>query len=61
MFGNRLVQTEMGSRNAQFIGLEEAPVTVEDTVRGITAQVCLVWMGGLGGVLGDGGLLLMGL
>ncbi|OOF98108.1 hypothetical protein ASPCADRAFT_3175 [Aspergillus carbonarius ITEM 5010] len=34
-----LVQTEMGSRNAQFIGLEEAPVTVEDTVRGITAQI----------------------
>ncbi|PWY64069.1 putative NADP(+)-dependent dehydrogenase [Aspergillus heteromorphus CBS 117.55] len=34
-----LVQTEMGSRNAQLVGLENAPVTVEDTVRGITTQI----------------------
>lgn len=34
-----LVQTDMGSRNAQFIGLQEAPVTVDDTVKGITTQV----------------------
>ncbi|KAJ5090527.1 NADP(+)-dependent dehydrogenase [Penicillium argentinense] len=34
-----LVQTDMGSRNAQLVGLEKAPVTVEDTVRGITNQI----------------------
>ena len=34
-----LVQTDMGSRNAQFIGLQEAPVTVDDNVKGITTQV----------------------
>lgn len=34
-----MVQTDMGSRAAQFHGLENAPVTVEDTVRGITNQV----------------------
>lgn len=35
----RLVQTDMGSRAAQLNGLEKAPVTVEDTVPGITRQV----------------------
>ena len=35
----RMVQTDMGSRAAQANGLEKAPVTVEDTVRGITHQV----------------------
>ncbi|KAB8254370.1 hypothetical protein BDV32DRAFT_16194 [Aspergillus pseudonomiae] len=34
-----LVQTDMGSRNAQFIGLEKAPLTVQDTVQGIIKQV----------------------
>ncbi|KAH1648103.1 hypothetical protein KXX16_008935 [Aspergillus fumigatus] len=33
-----LVQTDMGSRAAQLNGLEKAPVTVEDTVPGITRQ-----------------------
>lgn len=34
-----LVQTDMGSRAAQLNGLEKAPVTVEDTVPGITRQI----------------------
>ncbi|KAF4233505.1 hypothetical protein CNMCM6805_009162 [Aspergillus fumigatiaffinis] len=34
-----LVQTDMGSRAAKFNGLEKAPVTVEDTVGGITRQI----------------------
>lgn len=36
----RMVQTDMGSRAAQANGLEKAPVTVQDTVLGITNQVC---------------------
>lgn len=29
----------MGARASQLLGLEQAPVTIEDTVRGITTQV----------------------
>lgn len=36
----RMVQTDMGSRAAQANGLEKAPVTIQETVRGITYQVC---------------------
>jgi norsolorinic acid ketoreductase len=35
----RMVQTDMGSRAAQAHGLKKAPVTVQDTVHGITSQV----------------------
>ncbi|KAL5363816.1 hypothetical protein BJX96DRAFT_187278 [Aspergillus floccosus] len=34
-----LVQTDMGARAAQSLGIGKAPVTIEDTVRGITAQI----------------------
>ncbi|KAL2816929.1 hypothetical protein BJX63DRAFT_130826 [Aspergillus granulosus] len=34
-----MVQTDMGSRAAQANGLEKAPVTVQDTVQGITSQI----------------------
>ncbi|CEL02112.1 hypothetical protein ASPCAL03284 [Aspergillus calidoustus] len=34
-----LVQTDMGARAAQFNGLEKAPLTIDDTVRGITNQI----------------------
>ncbi|GLA28363.1 hypothetical protein ACMYSQ_003560 [Aspergillus niger] len=34
-----MVQTDMGSRAAQANGLEKAPVTVQDTVLGITNQI----------------------
>ncbi|KAL3465081.1 hypothetical protein BJX64DRAFT_253738 [Aspergillus heterothallicus] len=34
-----LVQTDLGDRAAQFYGLEKAPVTVEDSVRGISTQI----------------------
>ncbi|GFF21987.1 aflatoxin biosynthesis ketoreductase nor-1 [Aspergillus udagawae] len=34
-----MVQTDMGSRAAQAHGLEKAPVTVQDTVHGITSQI----------------------
>jgi norsolorinic acid ketoreductase len=37
-----MVQTDMGSRAAQANGLEKAPVTVQDTVHGITSQVCRI-------------------
>ncbi|KAL4999768.1 hypothetical protein BDV10DRAFT_183919 [Aspergillus recurvatus] len=37
-----LVQTDMGARAAQFNGLEKAPVTIEDAVRGITNQIAKV-------------------
>ena len=40
--GGRMVQTDMGSRAAQANGLEKAPVTVRDTVQGITNQVCRI-------------------
>jgi norsolorinic acid ketoreductase len=40
-FRGRLVQTDMGARAAQFNGLEKAPLTIDDTVRGITNQVCI--------------------
>lgn len=30
----------MGGRAAESLGLDVAPVTVEETVRGITKQVC---------------------
>lgn len=35
-----MVQTDMGSRAAQANGLEKAPVTLQETVQGITHQVC---------------------
>ncbi|KAI9369629.1 putative NADP(+)-dependent dehydrogenase [Aspergillus egyptiacus] len=34
-----LVQTDLGDRAAQYYGLEKAPVTLEDSVRGIVAQI----------------------
>ncbi|KAL2807742.1 toxin biosynthesis ketoreductase [Aspergillus granulosus] len=34
-----LVQTDLGDRAAQFYGLEKAPVTLEQSVRGITTQI----------------------
>lgn len=37
----RLVQTDMGSRSAQSIGLEKAPLTVQESVQGIIKQVCI--------------------
>jgi norsolorinic acid ketoreductase len=37
---DRMVQTDMGSRAAQANGLEKAPVTLKETVQGITHQVC---------------------
>lgn len=35
----RMVQTDMGSRAAQANGLEKAPVTLQETVQGITHQI----------------------
>lgn len=34
----RLVQTDLGDRAAQAYGLERAPVTLDESVSGITAQ-----------------------
>jgi norsolorinic acid ketoreductase len=34
-----LVQTDLGDRAAQAYGLEKAPVTLDESVSGITAQV----------------------
>ncbi|KAE8136876.1 hypothetical protein BDV38DRAFT_271735 [Aspergillus pseudotamarii] len=34
-----LVQTDMGSRNAQSIGLEKAPLAVQESVQGIIKQI----------------------
>ncbi|KAL2834030.1 hypothetical protein BJY01DRAFT_89228 [Aspergillus pseudoustus] len=34
-----LVQTDLGDRAARFYGLDKAPVTLEESVRGITTQI----------------------
>ncbi|KAF5020208.1 hypothetical protein F66182_7773 [Fusarium sp. NRRL 66182] len=37
------VQTEMGNRGAKFAGLMEAPVTLEESVKGVTGQIGSCW------------------
>lgn len=36
----RFVQTDVGNRGAQYNGLEQAPLTVAESVQGIANQVC---------------------
>ncbi|KAF9889560.1 hypothetical protein FE257_007270 [Aspergillus nanangensis] len=36
-----MVQTDMGSRAAQFHGMEKAPLTIEESVEGITTQISI--------------------
>ena len=37
---NRHVQTDMGDQGARLMGRDEAPTTLDDSVRGICARVC---------------------